>query len=74
MPEKTMSTCFSEIPVVDVSPLYSGDKAGKLKLVRINKRNHFAVTEVKGMIHVPETPKIKNYHDDIQTMLNKWQG
>lgn len=49
-------------------------KAGKLRLVRINKRNHFAVTEVKGMIHVPETPKIKNYHDDIQTMLNKWQG
>ena len=46
----------------------------KLKLVRINKRNHFPVTEVKGMIHVPETPKIKNYPDDIQTMLNKWQG
>ena len=23
------------------------------------------------MIHVPETPKIKNYHDDIQTMLQQ---
>lgn len=46
-------------------------KGGKLKLVRINKRYHFPVTEVKGMIHVPETPKIKNYHDDIQTMLQQ---
>lgn len=28
-------------------------KTGKLKLGRINKRNHFAVTEGKSMIHVP---------------------
>lgn len=46
-------------------------KAGKLKPVRINKRNHFVVTEVKGLVHVPETPKIRSYHDDIQTMLNQ---
>ncbi len=46
-------------------------KAGKLKPVRINKRNHFAVTEVKGLVHVPETPKIRSYQDDIQTMLKQ---
>lgn len=46
-------------------------KAGKLKPVRINKRNHFAVTEVKGLMHVPETPKIRSYQDDIQTMLKQ---
>ena len=27
-------------------------KAGKLKPVRINKRNHFAVAEVKGLMYV----------------------
>ena len=46
-------------------------KAGKLKPVRINKRNHFAVTEVKGLMHVPEIPKIRSYQDDIQTMLKQ---
>ncbi len=46
-------------------------KAGKLKPVRINKRNHFAVTEVKGLVHVPETPKIRSYQGDIQTMLKQ---
>ena len=33
-------------------------KAGKLKPVRINKRNHFAVAEVKGLMYVPDSPKI----------------
>lgn len=46
-------------------------KAGKLKPVRINKRNHFAVSEVKGLMHVPEIPKIRSYQDDIQTMLKQ---
>lgn len=46
-------------------------KAGKLKPVRINKRNHFAVTEVKGLMYVPEIPKIRSYQDDIQTMLKQ---
>jgi hypothetical protein len=46
-------------------------KAGKLKPVRINKRNHFAVTEVKGLMQVPEIPKIRSYQDDIQTMLKQ---
>lgn len=46
-------------------------KAGKLKPVRINKRNHLAVTEVKGLVHVPEIPKIRSYQDDIQTMLKQ---
>ena len=46
-------------------------KAGKLKPVRINKRNHFAVTEVQSLVHVPEIPKIRSYQDDIQTMLKQ---
>lgn len=44
-------------------------KAGKLKPVRINKRNHFAVTEVKGLVHIPETPKIRSFQEDIQRMI-----
>jgi adenosyl cobinamide kinase/adenosyl cobinamide phosphate guanylyltransferase len=46
-------------------------KAGKLKPIRINKRNHFAVSEVTGLMHVPEIPKIRSYQDDIQTMLKQ---
>lgn len=46
-------------------------KAGKLKPVRINKRNHFAVTEVNGLVHVPESPKIKSYQEDIRSMLQQ---
>ena len=44
-------------------------KAGKLKPVRINKRNHFAVSEVKGLMHVPEVPKIRSFKEDIQRMI-----
>lgn len=46
-------------------------KAGKLTPVRINKRNHFAVTEVNGLVHVPESPKIKSYQEDIRSMLQQ---
>ena len=46
-------------------------KAGKLKPVRINKRNHFAVTEVNGLVYVPESPKIKSYQEDLRSMLQK---
>ena len=46
-------------------------KAGKLKPIRINKRNHFAVSEVNGLMHVPEILKIRSYQDDIQTMLKQ---
>jgi Holliday junction resolvase RusA-like endonuclease len=46
-------------------------KAGKLKPVRINKRNHFAVTEVNGLVHVPESPKIRSYQEDIRSMLQQ---
>ncbi len=46
-------------------------KAGKLKPIRINKRNYFAVSEVNGLMHVPEIPKIRSYQDDIQTMLKQ---
>lgn len=44
-------------------------KAGKLKPVRINKRNHFAVSEVKGLMHVPEIPKVRSFQEDIQRMI-----
>jgi hypothetical protein len=46
-------------------------KAGKLKPVRINKRNHFAVSEVKGLLYVPEPHKIKSYQEDIRSMLQQ---
>ncbi len=46
-------------------------KAGKLKPVRINKRNHFAVSEVKGLLYVPESPKIRSYQEDIRSMLQR---
>ena len=36
-------------------------KAVKLKPVRINKRNHFAVAEVKGLMYVPTHPKSEPY-------------
>jgi predicted DNA-binding transcriptional regulator AlpA len=44
-------------------------KSGKLKPVRINKRNHFAVSEVKGLMHVPEIPKVRSFQEDIQRMI-----
>lgn len=46
-------------------------KAGKLKPVRINKRNHFAVAEVNGLVHVPESPIIRSYQEDIRSMLQR---
>lgn len=46
-------------------------KAGKLTPVRINKRNHFAVSQVQGLLHVAETPKIRSYQEDIQCMLQR---
>ena len=44
-------------------------KAGKLKPVRINKRNHFAVAEVKGLMYVPDTPKIRTLREEVQLMM-----
>lgn len=46
-------------------------KAGKLTPVRISKRNHFAVSEVKGLLYVPESPKIRSYQEDIRSMLQQ---
>jgi len=46
-------------------------KAGKLKPVRINKRNHFAVAEVKGLMYVPDSPKIRSYQEEIRLMLQR---
>ncbi len=44
-------------------------KAGKLKPIRINKRNHFAVAEVKGLMYVPDTPKIRTLREEVQIMM-----
>jgi hypothetical protein len=44
-------------------------KAGKLKPVRINKRNHFAVAEVKGLMYVPDSPKIRTLREEVQIMM-----
>ncbi len=44
-------------------------KAGKLKPVRINKRNHFAVAEVKGLLYIPDSPKIRTLHEEVQIMM-----
>jgi len=44
-------------------------KAGKLKPLRINKRNHFAVAEVKGLMYVPDSPKIRTLREEVQIMM-----
>ncbi len=44
-------------------------KAGKLKPIRINKRNHFAVAEVKGLMYVPDIPKIRTLREEVQIMM-----
>ncbi len=46
-------------------------KAKRLTPVRINKRNHFAVSEVKGLLYAPESPKIRSYQEDIHSMLQQ---
>ncbi|OYU96256.1 MAG: hypothetical protein CFE21_07560 [Bacteroidetes bacterium B1(2017)] len=46
-------------------------KAKRLTPVRINKRNHFAVSEVKGLLYVTESPKIRSYQEDIRSMLQQ---
>ena len=46
-------------------------KAGKLTPVRISKRNHFAIAQVQGLLHVAESPKITSYQEDIRFMLQK---
>ena len=46
-------------------------KAGKLKPVRINKRNHFVVSKLKDLLYAPESPKIRSYQEDIRSMLQQ---
>ena len=64
---------FEAMPMLRVSrrTIDNYIKAGKLKPVRINKRNHFAVSEVKGLLYVPESPKIRSYQEDIRSMLQQ---
>ena len=44
-------------------------KAGKLIPTRINKRNYFAINQVKGLMHIPEIPKVRSFQEDIQRMI-----
>lgn len=44
-------------------------KAGKLTPTRINKRNYFAINQVKGLMHIPEDPKLRSFQEDIQRMI-----
>jgi hypothetical protein len=46
-------------------------KAGKLTPVRISKRNHFSISQVKDLLHIAESPKIRSYQEDIRVMLQK---
>lgn len=41
-------------------------KAGKLSPTRIQKRNHFAINQVKGLMHIPYSTKIRSYQEDIR--------
>jgi hypothetical protein len=49
-------------------------KAGKLTPSRINKRNYFAINQVKGLMHIPESPKIRSFQEDIQRMIQAMAG
>lgn len=44
-------------------------KEGKLTPTRINKRNYFAINQVKGLMHIPESPKIRSFQEDIQRLI-----
>ena len=44
-------------------------KSGKLTPTRINKRNYFAINQVKGLMHIPEIPKVRSFQEDIQRMI-----
>lgn len=44
-------------------------KAGKLTPTRVNKRNYFAINQVKGLMNIPEVPKRSSFQEDIQRMI-----
>ena len=44
-------------------------KARKLTPTRINKRNYFAINQVKGLMHIPEVRKVRSFQEDIQRMI-----
>ncbi len=46
-------------------------KTGKLTPTRIQKRNYFAINQVKGLMHIPDSPKIRSYQEDIRSMLQR---
>jgi hypothetical protein len=46
-------------------------KAGKLTPTRIQKRNYFAINQVKGLMHIPDSPKFRSYQEDIRSMLQR---
>lgn len=44
-------------------------KAGKLTPTRIQKRNYFAINEVKGLMYIPTAPVIRTFREDVQIMM-----
>lgn len=44
-------------------------KAGKLTPTPIGKRNYFTITQVKGLMYIPEPPTIRFFQEDIQRMV-----
>ena len=44
-------------------------KTGKLSPTRINKRNYFAINQGKGLMHIPEVPKVRSFQEDVQRMI-----
>lgn len=45
-------------------------KAGKLTPTRIQKRNYFAINQVKGLMHIPPAPVIRTLREDVQIMMS----
>ncbi len=44
-------------------------KAGKLTPTRIQKRNYFAINQVKGLMYIPRAPVIRTLREDVQIMM-----
>ena len=44
-------------------------KAGKLTPTRIQKRNYFAINQVRGLMYIPPAPVIRTLREDVQIMM-----
>lgn len=38
---------------------------------RIHIQNHFAIKQVKEFIHIPDSPIIRRYQEDIRSILQR---